>query len=82
VLIGSTMPQPDGFYSEGTFLYTGAPVNGATITFFNGTDSMGGDVSAFGLDNLTYEAPEPNTSVQLAGALLILGVVGRLKSRG
>jgi hypothetical protein len=81
VLIGSTTPQPDGFYSEGTFQYTGAPINGATISFFNGMDSMGGDVTAFGLDNLTYEAPEPGTSVQLAGALLALGVIGRIKGR-
>jgi hypothetical protein len=82
VLSGSTMPQPDGLYSEGTFLYTGAPVSEAAITFFNGTDSMGGDVSAFGLDNLTYQTPEPNTSAQLAGSLLVMGVIGRRKSLG
>jgi hypothetical protein len=80
VLIGSTTPQPDGLYSEGTFLYTGAPISGAAITFFNGTDSMGGDVAAFGLDNLTYQAPEPGTFVQLTCALLALGVAGRRKS--
>ena len=54
VLSGSTTPQPVGLYSEGTFQYTGAPITGAAITFFNGTDSLGGDVAAFGLDNLTY----------------------------
>src|SRR6185369_17248215 len=68
VLSGSTMPQPDGLYSEGTFLYTGAPISGATITFFNGTDSLGGEVTAFGLDNLTYQTPEPATPWQLTGA--------------
>jgi hypothetical protein len=82
VLSGSTMPLPDGLYSEGTFLYTGTPISEAAITFFNGTDSMGGDVAAFGLDNLTYQTPEPNTSAQLAGSLLVLGVIGRRKSLG
>src|ERR1017187_4609920 len=39
VLSGLTTPQlPDGLYSEGTFFYTGAPVTGATITFYSGVD--------------------------------------------
>ena len=82
VLSGSTAPQPLGLYSEGTFLYTGDPITGAAITFFNGTDSLGGDVAAFGLDNLTYETsqtPEPATAFTLAGALLALAVTGRRK---
>jgi hypothetical protein len=79
VLGGSTTPQPLGLYSEGTFLYTGVPVTGASITFFNGLDSLGGDVSAFGLDNLTYQTPEPGTPLLLAGALLALGVIGQRK---
>ena len=79
VLNGSTTPQPGGLYSEGTFLYTGVPVTGASITFFNGLDSLGGDVSAFGLDNLTYQTPEPGTPLLLAGALLALGVIGQRK---
>jgi hypothetical protein len=55
------------------------PVTGASITFFNGLDSLGGDVSAFGLDNLTYQTPEPGTPLLLAGALLALGVIGQRK---
>jgi len=74
VLSGSTTPQPDGLYSEGTFLYQGAPVTGATITFYNGVDPFNdsANVSAFGLDNLTYQTPEPATQMLLAGALLAL----------
>jgi hypothetical protein len=82
VLSGSTAPQPLGLYSEGTFLYTGDPISGATITFFNGTDSLGGNVAAFGLDNLTYDttrASEPATPFTLTGAFLALGVLGRCK---
>ena len=80
VLVGSTAPQlPDGLYSEGSFLYTGAPVTGATITFYNGADPFNDslNVSAFGLDNLTYETPEPASQWPLAGALLALGGIGR-----
>jgi hypothetical protein len=77
VLNGATTPQPGGFYSEGTFLYTGAPVTGATITFFNGVDSFNGEVTAFGLDNLTYQTPEPATQMLFVGGLLALGVIGR-----
>lgn len=82
IFSGSTTPQPAGLYSEGEFQYTGAPVTGAAITFFNGVDSMGGDVSAFGLDNLTFQTPEPTTQMLLAGALLALGVIGRRKIQG
>ena len=82
VLGGSTTPQPGGYFSEGTFLYTGAPVTSAAITFFSGTDSLGGDVTDFGLDNLTYENPEPGTLLLLAGALLAMGVIGRRKILG
>jgi hypothetical protein len=79
VLGGSTTPQPGGFYSEGTFLYTGAPITGAAIAFFNGTDSLGGNVTDFGLDNLAFEAPEPATPFLFAGALMALGVLGKRK---
>ena len=82
VINGSTTPQPGGLYSEGIFLYTGAPITGAAITFFNGFDSFGGQVAAFGLDNLTYETsaiPEPATQTLLASALLALGVIGKRK---
>jgi hypothetical protein len=82
VLNGSTTPQPGGFYSEGAFLYTGAPVTSAAITFFNGVDSDGGDVRFFALDNLTYQTPEPGTLLPLAGALLVMGVIGRRKMLG
>jgi hypothetical protein len=84
VLSGSTTPQPDGLYSEGTFLYQGAPVTGATITFYNGVDPFNdsANVSAFGLDNLTYQTPEPATQMLLAGALLALGVIRRRKILG
>jgi len=82
VLNGSTTPQPGGFYSEGTFLYTGAPVTGATITFFNGVDSFNGEVTDFGLDNLTYQTPEPATQMLFVGGLLALGVIGRRKILG
>ena len=80
VFSGSTTPQPLGFYSEGEFVYAGAPINGASITFYNGQDSLGGDVAAFGLDNLTYEeAPEPATLLPVGGALLALAVTVRHK---
>jgi len=82
VLSGSTTPQPGGFYSEGTFRYSGAPITRADITFFQGPDSIGGNVSAFGLDNLTYEAPEPGTPLLLAGGLLAVGVLSRRRARG
>ena len=84
VLSGSTTPQPDGLYSEGTFFYTGAPVTAATITFYSGVDPFddSANVSAFGLDNLTYQTPEPATPLLLAGALLALGVIRRRKILG
>ncbi len=85
VLSGLTTPQlPDGLYSEGTFFYTGAPVTGATITFYSGVDPFNdsANVSAFGLDNLTYQTPEPATQMLLAGALLALGVIRRRKILG
>jgi hypothetical protein len=80
VFNGSTTPQPLGVYSEGEFVYTGAPIGGATITFYNGQDSLGGDVAAFGLDNLSYqESVEPATLFSLGPALLALGAIGRRK---
>jgi hypothetical protein len=82
VFNGSTTPQALGVYSEGEFLYTGSPIGGATITFYSGQDSLGGNVSAFGLDNLTYDTsqtPEPATPFLLASALLALAVTRRRK---
>lgn len=79
VLVGSTTPQPGGFFSEGSFLYTGAPITSAAITFFNGTDSFSADVTDFGLDNLAFETPEPSTPLLLGGALMVLGLIGRRK---
>ena len=82
VLSGSTGPQPGGVYSEGTFQYAGAPVTTASITFFNGADLFGGQVTEFGLDNLTYQTPEPATQMLFVGGLLALGVIGRRKILG
>ena len=57
-LAGGTTPQENGVYSEGEFVYSGDAIDGAVITFFNGVDVGGSPVLAFGLDNLTYDAPE------------------------
>ena len=57
-LLGGTTPQENGVYSEGEFVYSGDAIDGAVITFFNGADVSGSPVLAFGLDNLTYDAPE------------------------
>jgi len=57
-LAGGTTPQENGVYSEGEFVYSGDAIDGAVITFFNGVDVSGSPVLAFGLDNLTYDAPE------------------------
>jgi hypothetical protein len=77
VLNGSTTPQSGGLYSEGEFHYSGTPITRAAITFFNGTDINGSSVDAFGLDNLTFNAPEPGTIILLAGGLIVLGLLGR-----
>jgi hypothetical protein len=82
-LTGSTTPQPDGMYSEGVFQYSGAPINGASITFFNGFDSGGMLVENFGLDNLTFDAtgslgaPEPPTNLLIAAGLIAVGTLRR-----
>ena len=57
-LLRGTTPQENGVYSEGEFVYSGEAIDGAVITFFNGADVSGSPVLAFGLDNLTYDAPE------------------------
>ena len=72
---GSTTPLVT--YSEGEFSYSGAPINGATITFFNGVDAFGLPVSQFGFDNLTFVSPEPASFFGLAGGLLTLGFIKR-----
>jgi PEP-CTERM motif len=74
VLFGGTSPQPDGLFSEGEFQYSGTPITGATISFFNGTDSGGMGVGMFALDNLTYTAPEPATGLLFGVALIGLGI--------
>jgi hypothetical protein len=76
-LAGSTTPQPNGVYSEGEFVYSGEAIDGAVISFFSGTDVSGSPVVAFGLDNLTYDAPEtttaePPTIFALASGLLLI----------
>lgn len=78
-LTGSTAPQPDGFYSEGRFQYSGAAITSASITFFNGLDAGGMPVQEFGIDNLSFgdpnafAAPEPGTSLLIAAGLIGLG---------
>jgi hypothetical protein len=62
---GDTAPQPGGVYSEGDFLYSGEPITGAGIAFFNGFDLRGKSVGAFGLDNLTFETPDRRPSLEL-----------------
>ena len=74
---GGTTPQPNGFYSEGQFVYSGNPIDGATISFFNGLDVSGLPVTDFGLDNLTFITPEPASFFGLAGGLLAMGMLKR-----
>jgi hypothetical protein len=71
-LAGGTTPQENGVYSEGVFVYSGDAIDGAVITFFNGVDVSGSPVLAFGLDNLTYDAPE--SSVPEPPTFLGLGI--------
>jgi PEP-CTERM motif len=78
---GSTAPQPSGIYSEGQFQYAGVPITSATITFFNGMDSGGMAVASFGLDNLTFGAPEPATVCLLGAGLLSAGLTKRYARR-
>ena len=85
-LSGSTAPQPDGFYSEGEFQYSGEAITGATITFFNGVDAGGAQVQQFGLDNLSFSAagvdnPEPGTTLLIAGGLIAVGTLKRCARR-
>jgi hypothetical protein len=77
---GSTAPQPGGLYSEGEFLYSGAPINSASISFFNGVDGGGMPVTAFGLDNLTFVAPEPASFLGLGGGLLAISLLKRRRT--
>ena len=77
VLSGGTAPQPSGFYSEGHFSYSGQPFDSATISFYNGLDSTENTVFAFGLDNLTVEAPEPGATVLVGLGIIGLAVCGR-----
>jgi hypothetical protein len=76
-LAGGTTPQENGVYSESEFVYSGDAIDSAVITFFNGVDVGGSPVLAFGLDNLTYDAPEssvpePPTFVGLGIGLLAI----------
>ena len=77
-LAEGTMPQPNGVYSEGEFVYSGPPVGSAVISFFNGIDAGGMPVAAFGLDNLTFTAAaEPGSFFGLGAGLLVLGLIKR-----
>ena len=72
-----TTPQENGVYSESEFVYSGDAIDSAVITFFNGVDVGRSPVLAFGLDNLTYDAPEssvpePPTFVGLGIGLLAM----------
>jgi hypothetical protein len=78
---GSVAPQPNGIYSEGRFQYSGAPITSAGITFFNGMDGGGMQVSAFGMDNLTFGAPEPGTVWLIAAGLIGAGVTKQFPLR-
>ena len=69
-------------YSEGAFSYSGTPIKTATISFFNGLDGFGLPVTDFGLDNLTFSAPEPASFFGLAGGLLALGMIKRRQPGG
>jgi hypothetical protein len=77
-----TTPQVANGYSEGAFAYSGAPITDATISFFNGTDANGMRVTAFGVDNFTYVAPEPASFFGLASGLVALGMIRRPQPRG
>jgi hypothetical protein len=81
VLNGATAPQPAGFYSEGEFQYSGPAITSASLTFFNGTDAAGGQVGAFGLDNLVFNSPEPGSTSLLACGLIALGLIRRQRAR-
>jgi hypothetical protein len=88
IITGGTAPQPSGLYSEGQFQYSGTPISGATITFFNGIDLGGMPVTAFGIDNLTFGVaapqtgvPEPGTSWILGAGLLVAGLWKRRTNR-
>jgi hypothetical protein len=72
-ITGGTAPQPTGLYSEGQFQYSGTPITGATITFFNGIDLGGMPVTAFGIDNLTFGAAAAQDGVPEPGTFWILG---------
>ena len=74
----ATAPQPSGLYSEGHFVYSGSPIDSASISFFQGFDSYGMPVMEFGLDNLSFGTPEPATFVLLGAGLLLMS---RLKRR-
>jgi hypothetical protein len=81
---GGTAPQPGGLYSEGEFSYTGAPIDSASISFFSGIDAGGMQVTAFGLDNLTFSeasaAPEPASFLGLGGGLLAISLLKRRRT--
>ena len=79
-LAGGTTPQPNGVYSEGTFLYSGTPIDSASITFFHGHDTSGMTVSTFGVDNLTFGTPEPASFVGLGTGLILIGAIRRRRN--
>jgi hypothetical protein len=84
-LAGGTTPQENGVYSEGEFVYSGDAIDGAVVTFFNGVDIGRLPVLAFGLDNLTYNAPEstvpePPTFLGLGIGLLAMLAMKRRRN--
>jgi hypothetical protein len=78
---GGAAPQPNGIYTEGKFQYSGVPITSASITFFSGMDSGGSPVASFGLDNLTFGAPEPATFWLLGAGLIGAGLTKRYSFR-
>jgi len=57
-LNGGTTPQVSGGYSEGTFSYSGAPIIGAAISFFGGTDLSALPVTDFWGGHSDVRLPE------------------------
>jgi hypothetical protein len=74
-------PQPNGLYSEDQFSYQGAPITSATVSFFDGQDTSGNTVGAFGLDNLTFNTAEPGTMFLIGLGCVVMGLAGNRRRR-
>jgi hypothetical protein len=87
VLSQSYSTNPIIMYSEDAFSYSGSPVDSASITFYNGQDpygSPGQDVTAFALDNLSFDpadTPEPGTVFLMFTGLVSLGMLWRRRTQ-